>query len=371
MNACLLALEIRKSDLPRHKIRDHVRNLILSGELTGGMEFPSTRELSAEWGIPTTIVHGALSDLVAERYLIRRQGKGTFVADRVSRLRAVGLYLGIRVLSDPCRWFIRSVFVELNAQLQARGISVQPWTDPRPLSEMSTMWGQLETAVQHGQIQGLILLDASARVLKWAPSLSVPISGITPSKLPFAVGSDLRQMLELGLTKLAQDGCRSVGLITNHPVNATYQDYYTLFVDTASRLGLKIRNSWIRIPRGRTLGGFECAKFGYDEFLHVWNQKERPDGLLVEPDIVVEGVISAILQGGVKVPQELKLVFHRNESHEYLCPFPVTQLVTSEKDYAAALIAQLDKQISGEPCFRIVLPYRLKDAGFRAPPRTH
>lgn len=365
MNASLLTLDIRKSDLPRQKIRDHVRSLIVSGELGVGMAFPSTRELSSEWKIPTTIVHGALSDLVLERYLIRRQGKGTFVADRISRLRSVGLYLGINQFSDPARWFIRSMLVELTAQLQGRGISAHPWTDTRSPDERNVMWGELETATQRGQMQGVILLDCTDRILKWAPSLPVPLAAIAPARIPFGVSNDPKQMLEVSLEKLAQSGCRSVGLITNHPVNDAYESYYARFLDICKRLGLKIRNSWIRAPKPKTLEGFAMTRFGYDQFLEIWKQKERPDGLLVEPDIVVEGVIGAVLQTGVKVPEQMKFVFHRNESHQYLCPFPVTQLVTSEKAHASALIDQLEKQVSGQSCSHIVVPYRVEEVEFR------
>ncbi len=352
-------LKILKSDLPRQRIREFVEELINTGRLTPGTEIPSTRELSSKWGVGATIVHSALADLVETRKLIRRHGKGTFVAEEIARLHTVGLYAKLESLSDPNKWFSRSVLVEVKKAMERRGIGVHAWMDPRSATDSGTMWGSLERAAQRREMQGLILVDAPGNTLKWAQSLPLPLAAITPKNLPYSVGTDSRQMFELGMQRLARSGCKSLGLITVHPASQVYEDYYDSLIEMASHYGLKIKNSWIRIPRNTTLSGFALTKFGYDEFHALWNLKDRPDGLLVEPDITVEGTLMAILERGVRVPSDLKLVLHRNESRDYLCPFSVSQIVTSEKAIAEALITQIERQVSGEPFSRIVQPYQL------------
>ena len=353
---------IRNSDLPRLRIRDHVKALIVAGELAPGMEIPSTRRLAALWGVDAATVHAALSDLVKERLVIRRHGKGTFVAQKIKRLHRVGLYIDMASLSDPTKWFVRSVLVEIQRQLMARGVTVQAWMDPRPKADQGTVWTDLEASARRKEIQGLILLDCTLPILKWAQALPIPLAAITPEKLPFAISCDSTQLFELGMRKLAADGCRSLGLITVHPMVAVYENYYKQLIERAECHGLKIKNSWIRIPPGPIgIAGFELARFGYRAFHALWDQANRPDGLIIEPDIVAEGAMMAMLQRGVRVPEDIKVVFHRNESHEYLCPFPATQVITSEKDYAAALIEQVERQVAGEVCEMKSISYQLVD----------
>jgi len=61
--------------------RQHVRDrlLHLHAELTPGVAIPSERELSLKWGISRPTLRSAVDELVAEGYLERRQGSGTFV----------------------------------------------------------------------------------------------------------------------------------------------------------------------------------------------------------------------------------------------------------------------------------------------------
>ena len=76
------------------------------------------------------------------------------------------------------------------------------------------------------------------------------------------------------------------------------------------------------------------------------------------PDTVARGVVLALREKQVRVPQELKLVLHKNESLDLFCPMPVTFMVSNERETARALIEQVQKQFRGESCERILLPHR-------------
>lgn len=59
---------------------DHVRRLILEGNLTKGSRLRSERELVHELGVSRTSVRAGLRSLVAKGVLVARRGAGTFVA---------------------------------------------------------------------------------------------------------------------------------------------------------------------------------------------------------------------------------------------------------------------------------------------------
>jgi GntR family transcriptional regulator/MocR family aminotransferase len=64
----------------RAQIYRDLRGAILDGRLKPGERLPSTRMLSAEMGVSRNTAEGAYEQLVAEGYLSRRIGSGTFVA---------------------------------------------------------------------------------------------------------------------------------------------------------------------------------------------------------------------------------------------------------------------------------------------------
>jgi GntR family transcriptional regulator / MocR family aminotransferase len=79
-------------DLPRTRVRAGLeralRDAIDSGRLPSGARLPSSRALAADLGIARNTVADAYGQLVAEGWLVARQGSGTLVADRAQPLEA-------------------------------------------------------------------------------------------------------------------------------------------------------------------------------------------------------------------------------------------------------------------------------------------
>jgi len=80
------------------QVVDQVTELIRAGQLEAGQSLPSVRELSTSLLVSLITVRRAYADLEAAGLVIRRQGRGTFVAPGVeqasrgwSRVEAVGV----------------------------------------------------------------------------------------------------------------------------------------------------------------------------------------------------------------------------------------------------------------------------------------
>jgi GntR family transcriptional regulator of arabinose operon len=65
-----------------HRIKEDLREAIRRREYTVGAPFITQRELCERYGVSTTTAIRALNDLVNEGILVRRRGRGTFVAER-------------------------------------------------------------------------------------------------------------------------------------------------------------------------------------------------------------------------------------------------------------------------------------------------
>jgi GntR family transcriptional regulator / MocR family aminotransferase len=71
----------------RAQLERQLREGIRSGRLKAGSRLPPTRALASELGLSRGVVLDAYSQLVAEGYLVARQGSGTRVAESVGSLR--------------------------------------------------------------------------------------------------------------------------------------------------------------------------------------------------------------------------------------------------------------------------------------------
>jgi GntR family transcriptional regulator len=79
----IAASETRAPNVPLYtQVRDRLLERIKTGALRPGEELDSEFELAAELGVSQGTVRKALEVLRAENLLIRRQGRGTFVAEQ-------------------------------------------------------------------------------------------------------------------------------------------------------------------------------------------------------------------------------------------------------------------------------------------------
>lgn len=62
------------------QIKEEMRAAIENGSLKHGDKIPAEPELSEQYNVSRITVRKAISDLVSEGYLIKKQGKGTFVS---------------------------------------------------------------------------------------------------------------------------------------------------------------------------------------------------------------------------------------------------------------------------------------------------
>ncbi len=135
MSSALLAGTANSNPLYA-EIQQQITRSLIGGEWKPGELIPSEIELSRRFGVSKGTVRRALEDLVSEKILVRRQGRGTFVAthtrDRVmyhffhligrdgSREPPVATLLGYRVIKgtdEACN--------KLRIERQSRLVNVQ------------------------------------------------------------------------------------------------------------------------------------------------------------------------------------------------------------------------------------------------------
>lgn len=335
---------IKRHQPAYRKIATDLRAKILSGEFKPGSQLPSTEELTVICQTSYFTIHTALMTLVKEGWVERLHGSGTYVAEPKNRFVCAGIYYGENIWANEESAFYRSVHYALQKKLASLKKEVMIFIDSRITSKQNKLPADLSEALQNRKIQCLIaplVNDVDLLALK---ALSLPTAFITTAKCPNRVDSDVCAFLTQSIKDLASQGCRSVGLISHcNPDEKPL--IYKHFTDAAAAAGLATHPNWTRKP---THAVRKLAKFGYIEFKRLWNCTQKPDGIIIYPDTVVRGAIIAILEAGVRVPEQIKLVFHSNAHTNLLCPFPATWGITDEEVVADRLIELIEKQFKGE-----------------------
>ncbi len=328
-----------------------LRDDILSGKYPPGSLLPSTEEFATALGTSYYTVHTALKHLDKEGWVKRLQGHGTYVAEPEQRFLHAGIYHSLDIFSDEEAFFQRRLNSALVAKLHAIGKTTQLIVDSRPEAEQTTIFPPLAQAIFQRHIHCVIAPNVNSKGFPVLSQLTMPFAMMNAMPRKPGVNFDEVGFLSGGIHRLAEQGCRTIGFITNvPPLDGDFRN----FTREMRAAGLETRPEWmIQPPEFQA----RLVDYGYRAFRQLWKSAQRPDGLLIYPDTAARGVVTAILKEGVRVPDELKLVLHRNAHISILCPFPVTWAISDEHAAAEGLVTSIQKQFDGERPTGVLVPY--------------
>jgi DNA-binding LacI/PurR family transcriptional regulator len=366
----LTEFQVKRYESAHAQITQYLRGEIISGKWIPGSQLPPIKAMAQQFGTNYRTVHIALTPLVKEGLIVRVHGSGTYVRERPSQLVCAGIYHSINLWNNNASRFSQSVSNAVQQLLAKEAIDTAIMIDSRPEEKQTVPLPALVQAIERREIQCLIVgmvFPISARAIERLP---IPTSfSSDATTLPSFVTHDHKRMIHLALGELKRLRCRTVGFVSHLHTNPVEQDrtfhhrnvaFYDAFRESAAALGMETRKEWIVAPEAYA-GVSE--QLGYDEFKKLWALPERPEGLFVFPDILARGVTVGIVEAGVRVPEELKLVFHRNAGVEFLSPLPVSWVEASADEFAEALVAQIHRQLRGEKVEPIFLPHLLYPQG--------
>ena len=214
----------------------------------------------------------------------------------------------------------------------------------------------MEYAARERIIQALISTDGDETHRKWLGKLPVPVSTLADGPAN-PVSFDLPHFFEVAAAELAKQGCRSAALLSPFDNGSPCVGYFRA---ACEKVGVDVRPEWIEgSPDFLTTGQVQDA-IAYQSFKRLWRSSSRPDGLMVYPDVFSPGIVMAILEERVRVPQELKVVLHRHAEIRFFCPFEATFVTSTLAEAARAMINQLDTILKGREPKRVLLQHEIE-----------
>lgn len=297
----------------------YLRSKIESGVLKPGEALPPLRTLSKLLDINFFSVKLATDALVDWGLLNKQQGRGMFIAPAGSQISRIGLYSCARYIPNRDLSFYTVLQNLVCGELKRRGISYTIHDDHE----------NIQRAISTNRIQGLIGIYIDDLDKQWFQKL--PVKKVNMMRdLMFDFGSVA--------TFLEERNCRRIAAL----VPAAFPRSNPSFLIAGLKAcGVRIMPKHIRAIEPEEVGARDWAKIGYETVRDFLASPSRPDALIVYPDNAVLGAIQAILESGIRVPEELSLVFHRNVELSYFCALDAFFIDTRIADVAAQLVQRI------------------------------
>lgn len=321
--------------LPK-KIAEELRQE-LGCRFKAGHKLPGMHDLRRRFGVSINTIGAALDILAGEGLLQKRRGSGVYVAERAGRLR-IGILSELNLLDSRIGYSFQATAEALRLQLKDQGMEpilyVGHAEPGAGVSDDPTCPGFWDDA-KAGRLDGAVILNVPSTNEWFCRMASCPVPAVG-TMTPFSFELDQSRMTDMAIRRLAAQGCRRIGLISWHGEKP--------FRKAVKVCGLQTCDDWIRSNHDPAVRGA-----GWDEFREIWAARVgRPDGLVILDDMLFADAQLAILELGVRIPQELQIVVQTNRNASPALRLPVTALEVDPAERAAALADMIVKRLNGE-----------------------
>jgi GntR family transcriptional regulator, arabinose operon transcriptional repressor len=299
---------------------ESLKSYISRGNLQAGARLPGFCKMAESLEISKLTLDKALGQLEQEGLVKRQQGKGIFVADRLTtgELAVVMSPSLMGPNSSPVFKLAYFALIEevhnLNPNWQ---VKMHSGRLPESAESHAASLDLMEPDVL-GRLRGVFtfhdLFDLEER-LTGAGVPVVTMGSASKSLGIYKVGYDHDDFLHKALEHLDDIGCRSIGLAWRGFTWPGYESEDQSDLEFAKKMelfGMQCRREWM--PHCDNL---ITEQYGYDLFVNFWKQKlEKPEAIVVVDDVLCMGVLRAITHLGLDMPRDIKLITYGNKGVE-------------------------------------------------------
>ena len=124
----------------------------------------------------------------------------------------------------------------------------------------------------------------------------------------------------------------------------------------AKKWGLDLPEEFVKINEAPKQMEAVRSHFGWGMAMELFSGRKHPDALLVRSDDLMPGIIYALKEKNVRVPEDLKLIALLSRELPFFSPYPLTGIEFSMVRTAFELCNILERASRGEkvPCQKIL-----------------
>lgn len=346
----------RTGRLRAQDIVTRMRQDVLSGRCAPGSLLPPRVELIARFGSTSATVQRAIDILRSQGFVRTNGARGTRVTERPPHL-----YEYAMVFRDGAQGAFRNRLYQMLVGEAARYNGSDE--EPRRIRVYCGVENHVDSPGLNALVAALraqSLAGVIAPENPQATGLAQTALGEYPA-LPRVTLTGSHQdtgrrwghvafgpWYERGLDTLRECGRQRIAVLSGYPSPAGLEDELGRLIAVR---GLETRPYWLlRAP----LDGAECAR-NIMRLLFSGAAGERPDGLLITNDTLVEDAVAGVVAAGIRVPEHLTIVAHCNFPWQVVSAVPVLRIGYETRDLLAACLEELAAQQQGAaPGTRVV-----------------
>jgi DNA-binding LacI/PurR family transcriptional regulator len=327
-----------------------IRRKIASGAMPVGHQLQPHRELAISYGVSVVTINKALSGLVTEGLLTSRVGRGTFVADRPGAADASkrGDMIGF-VLRDVSSPFFSVVAHAAQQAADAAGYGLVFSSSSNQLDREEE---QILRFCNLG-VKGLLIVSMS-RTYRISESIKqlhdagfpyVMVSYTHGEEIPF-VGLDLERAGYLATQHLISLGRRRIGYISDRHGSLCGELRGQGYRRALGQFGVPFDPAFLfEYPYE---GEWNDYRSGYAIGEQVVTLKQKPDAMFAFNDLGALGFQDALLDHGVRVPDDVALVGLDDIEMAARARVPLTTVSQHAERIGALAVEALIARLKGE-----------------------
>lgn len=312
---------------------------IRQGEYIPGERIPAERTLAETYGISRISAREGLTELIAEGYLYRIPGKGTFVerANQVARKLERAEFSVAFVIRKAWYAFAQSGYMRILEGVE-RALRTRNYRLVFVTKEDEESLGFDPKHAREAGYDGLIMVGPTSEgQVNELQAARVPFILLDPPATIAGVNSismDYYEGSQQAVRYLARLGHREIGYI-----GIEHSEKYRGHLDALRGLGLQANPQFAQFIEvgGVEIPGYQHGREAMEQMLKLG---ALPTAMQITNDLVAMGVMDVLRREGLRIPDDLSIVTYDDNFHGQADP-PLTTICTDLEEFGAIGVQRL------------------------------
>ncbi len=309
----------------------YFRQQIGSGTWSPGSQIPADAELCRILGVSAITIKNVMARLAAEGLIVRRQRLGSFVAEQLRPVN-IALLVDAKLLACPVSRFYRSFFQAAHEAIERAGYRVIL------ISEFGDSVETLKLLLKN--THGVLSLTGLERWGDFFRKEGIPTVEVLTGKErgPNTILLDYQAMCRMAQAELEARGLHDFAVASqSNPADAgagpdEHGEMALEMVRHDSERLLQVPWSW------------DC-RFAYAAFKKWWSGASRRSAVFFYDDGLCDVALRAMLELGVKVPEELQILTQSNTGNFFHFPVSLARIEFDPVEIAGAAWEMLTQRL--------------------------
>ena len=333
------------------EIANEIRRRIAVGQISPGSQLPQRAEMEKSFRVSKVTLQRAMNLLIEDGFIDATPRRGSFVASRPPHLARYAMaFQGTPTHGGHWSRFWMALVNEAARCERQQDLTIPVYYGIDGHTDTSD-YQKLRIEVEEHRVAGVIFVADYPRLpdLSLVQHKNVPgvtIQSAANDGVP-CVTIDENSFAFQALDELQKSGCCRVAFLSA-PEYAERRGEF--LQDQIRARGLETRPEWIQsVSLEAPISARNCMRL-----LMSLPAAERPDGLVITDDNLVEPASIGLLASQITIPSQLKVVAHANFPWKTSCVVEARRLGYDVRPILSACLRSIDAQRQGRSAAEVI-----------------